>query len=668
MVESGKGNKLNRSSLYAVFGFFLGVLAPIGWALLHLILFWQKGQTLWYQVLHDIFRSHQSLILYSYMGGGTAVVLGMFGFFIGRAHQNIQLRAQSLDELNHAIAHQKEDFERRFRTLNNSLKNFHAINTHIQQSIDFREVLMLAADGLHDILGYDRVNILMVNRNDNVLEFVASRGTSDEEVSGITLPLDDRAGALYKTVAEKRLLLIDDITRMPAEFHLKPPCDDIIQLRSKSFIICPIVVKDEVVGMFGVDNKVKRKMLDETDVDTVKLFADQVSSNLTKINLLEGVDTLTRELERTFQELLKYRQEHSRLDLSLRGATASTIDAIKDIAGAADVVRDAVDSTRSSTSEISVSIDQVSKNLNQLTEFMDKSISAMTEISSTIKSVEENSVRSHGMSETVKNQADRGVVSVANALQGLQEISSAVEGTSLAIGRLSEKSGEIGGITTVITEITQKTNLLALNAAIIAAQSGEHGRSFSVVAEEVRNLSQEAAKSTGAIAKIIEEIQEYTEETVGHVDKTRHLVEDGVSLGQGMEGALHQILESAEVAMEMAHDIRKATQEVSKSAEFVTRSIEKLGEMSGQVSLASQEQSHGIRSISNSIEEVKTMADDMVSATEKQKQNTREIESAVASVSQMITRIFSEMEARQMAGREVIERLERLKRSGRDVG
>ena len=141
-------------------------------------------------------------------------------------------------------------------------------------------------------------------------------------------------------VRENCLLLIDDINRMPEEFHLRPPCDIIQQLRSRSFILCPITVRDEVVGVFGVDNKLKRKKLDDTDVDTVKLFADQVSSTLIKISLLEAVETLIGELEYTFHELLKYRADYTLHDHSLRRATGSTTDAIRDIAGGTDVLID----------------------------------------------------------------------------------------------------------------------------------------------------------------------------------------------------------------------------------------------------------------------------------------------------------------------------------------
>ncbi len=664
MANVASQDGIDRHWVYAFGGFLLGVSAPIGWVLLRLALFWDGRLSLWQQVVGDVSQSNEHIALYCYMGGGTAVVLGLCGFFIGKATQQIHERASSLDEANRAIALQKSEFEGKFRDLNKSIKNFHSINTHIQKSIDQREVLRLAADGLHEVLGYDRVNVLMVNAGRKILEFHASRGSGSEGDSDVSLPLDPRAGAIYKCISEKRIILVEDMNTVSKDFRLQAPCDKIPQLRSRSFILCPIIVRDEAIGLFGVDNRKRLKKLDDTDLDTVKLFADQVSSTLTKINLLDAVESLTNELEHTFAELLKYREEHARLDRSLKQATGSTGEAIMDIAGAADVVREAVDATRSSAGEISVSIEQVSQNLNQITDFMDNSISAMTEISATIRQVEEGAVRSHSMSQTVKQHAEKAVDSVKNALAGLKGISGAVEAAVSTISQLSQKSEEIDSITGVITDITQKTNLLALNAAIIAAQAGEHGRSFAVVADEIRNLSQEAAKSTGAITQIVNEIKDHTGRTVDQIGKTRVLVKDGIALGEGVGLALQQILERAAPAMEMAHGIRKATQEVSVSVGSVTTSIEKLGEMSAQVSTASGEQAQGTRSIVQSIEEVKNMADDMAIATEKQKRNILEIDGAVGSVSDIVLRIFDEMEERRKRSREVIDKLERLKEVG----
>ncbi len=657
MEQSG----LDRKWTYAACGICLGVLAPIGWILLHQVFFEDGTGSFFGRIIADIFQSRESMALYAYMGGGTACVLGVFGFFIGNSSQQIHQRALRLDQLNHEVEAQKADFERRFQELNANLKNFHSLNNLIQKSIDPLEVFRLSTDGLHEVLGYDRVNLLRVNREKNRLDFIASRGCGQDDVSGLAVPLDDRGGALYRAVKDNRVFLVEDITRMPEEFHLKPPCDNFVQLRSKHFILCPIVVQDQVIGLIAVDNKVKRKRMDETDLDTVKLFADQVSANLTKINLLEGVDTLTRELAQTFSELQHYREEHSRCDSSLHRATGATSDSIADIVNAADVIRHGVETTRSAVSEISVSIEQVSQNVRQLSEFVDKSISSMTEIGQTIKSVEENGTRSHGMSETVRRQAEEGVAGIGETVQGLKALAASVEDAVGAINRLAEKSEEIGIITGVINEITQKTNLLALNASIIAAQAGENGRSFSVVAEEVRNLSQEAAKSTGAISQIVHEIQTFTRDTVDRVGQTRVLVQQGIDKGEMMDLSLKTILQSASQAMTMAHDILRATREVARAVDSVSHAIEDLGEMSTQVSVASREQAQGTRSIVRSIEEVKTMADDMVEATARQQHYTRDIEAAVNLVSGMMGKIFAAMEARQAGSKDLVRSLESLK-------
>ncbi len=659
-------DSLEKRWMFTLVGFALGIFAPIGWTFLRLLFFSDAERGFLDQAFGDIFRDGQTLVLYLYMGLGTAMVLGYVGSLIGKFIIQMRDRAEKLDRLNFEIAVQKEKFEQRFQNLNQNLKNFHSINTHLQKSLDLKEILHLSADGLHEVLGYDRVNVLMIDRDRNCMEFVASKGVLGDSPVGRTLPLNEDSGALFKCVEDNRIFNIEDVARLPKEFHIQPPYSDIEALRSKNFIICPIAVRDEVVGLIGVDNKLRRQLLTDTDVDTIRLFAVQVASAIIKINLMEGVESLTGELEQSFSELLGFRADHQRVEDNLRRASISNNESIGGIANAAGIIQSSVDNTRSSAGEISSTIEEVNRNLDQLSDFMNSTIASMTQISSTIKSVEENSQHSHDMAETVLRQAEDGVDAVIDNLTGLQGISNSVEETASVIEALAAKSEEIGHITEVITEITQKTNLLALNAAIIAAQAGEHGQAFGVVAEEVRTLSREAADSTNAIENIISEIQDFTRQSVSHVGQTRKLVVSGVTLGESVENALKQISSSSERAMVMTQEIRKSTKEVARAVESVSHSVESLGDLSGQVTRASREQSQGIQSIVKSIEEIKRMADDMATATDRQKSTSREIDEAVKSVAEMAQRIFDEMEARQQGSRDVIERLEILKKESND--
>lgn len=662
LTEILNGRSGKRDIAYAAGGMLLGVMAPLGWIALRLMLFWDDGSSLLDQVFNDIMSSEQSRYMYSYMCGGTMMVLGSFGFFIGRASQQIHDRAVKLDLLNKDIVEQKGNFERRFTDLDRSIKDFHTINADLQRSVDRQEIMRLCANGLHDVIGFDRVNILLVDEEVRQLYFAVSREASQAAANlSIRMPLDERAGCLFKSITDRQVMLIDDISKMPEEYHLRPPCDAVVQLRSRNFILCPIIVRNQAIGLLAVDNKYRRIKLTDTDVDTVKLFADQISSSLMRINLLDAVESLTEQLEHTFNEFLKYRVEHVELIDSLRHATSSTTSATSDISGGAGVIQEAVNSTRSAVGQISVSIDQVSNNLKTLNDFMESSIAAMTEIQYTVGAVEENSVRSHAMSETVRERAEHGVETVGRVLDGMRGIVDAVDQAEGVTRNLSARGEEVGTITSVVTELTRKTSLLALNAAIIAAQAGEHGRSFAVVADEIRALALESASSTDQINQIIEEIQKYTRETVDHIRGTHELVAEGMQQGKEMANVLGQILGSSQQAMEMAHDIRKSTQEIAQSVTGVSSSIEELGEMSSQVSKASREEAAGAKNIVASVEEIRTMTEDMVAATSRQAENTGHIEESVNRVSAMAERIFDEMDDRRKGSLGVIEDLRRLK-------
>ena len=652
-----------RKIRYAAIGVALGVSAPVVWAFLQAMLF-ADGESFLVRMLTDLSRSSYHAALYTYMGIGTAMVMGGLGFFLGRSGDVLQERAVQLDDLNNQVASQKEIFESRFKALDNNIKNFHQISSRIQRTIDLQEVLSLCAEGLSEILGYERVNILMIDEFRTSLRFAAANRSEGFDPSSVVLPLDERVGIINKAIVEKRPYLVEDIRSMPPEYHIQPPYDGLAPIRSRSFILCPIVIKGESVGVFGVDNKFSKRDLNDSDVDTVKLVADQAASAMTRINLLKSIDTLTVELGNTFAGLLKNREEYARNVLNLKGYVDSLTDNTAHIAGASESVLAAVDDTSSAVGEISVAIEQVSRNLDALSETVEKSVSAMEEINATIVNVEKNTVVSHQVSSQVKAQADRSKAVVEETIASLAEIQCSVDLSYKGIKRLSENSSRIESIVGVINDITKRTNLLALNASIIAAQAGEYGKSFGVVADEIRNLSLQTGQSTGEITGIIEEIMTESRTAASNVTLTKELVQKGVQLGQETGAALQVILNSSNQAMDMTHQIRIATEEQARSVQMVTRSIEDVSAMTSQIFTASKEQANATRSILRAINTIKEMTQEMVGATGRQVDDGKEIKHAVESVGRMVLGIFEDLEKRRDDSAAVVKELELMKEFG----
>jgi methyl-accepting chemotaxis protein len=653
--------KNNRRILYAALGFFLGITAPVGWIAIRLVLFPAPDQSLWTQIVADITKNSYNLALFTYMGAGTALVMSSLGYFIGKSSDELYSRAGELDSLHREVASQKEIFESRYKVLDNNIKNFHQISSKIQRSINVQEVLALCAEGLHDILGYERVNILFADDHRKSLRFVAATGSEDFDINGVVLPLDERCGVIYKCFAEKKLFLIDDISKYPPEFHVQAPYNNVKPIRSRSFVICPIVVKGESVGIFGIDNKFTHRTMNDTDVDTVKLFADQASSAITKINLLSAIDSLTKELGKTFTDLLKNRESYSRNVLNLKCSVDSLAENTSHIASASESVMSSVDETGSAVSEISVAIEQVSKNLDFLADAVGKSVSAMEQINGSLKNVEQNTTFSHEVSSQVKAEADKGRAVVEETVASLAAIQKSVDHSYEGIMRLSENSSRIDSIVNVINDITKRTNLLALNASIIAAQAGEYGKSFGVVADEIRNLSLQTGQSTGEITSIIEEIMNELRIGVSNATTTKELVKKGVKLGHQTGDALRIILDSSHRAMDMTEKINVATGEQAMSVRMVTQSMEDVSSMTSQIFKASKEQSNATKNIGRAINSIKEMTHEMVGATGRQVDDGDEIKNSVDAVGQMVMAIFDDMEMRKEESGAVLQELEVLR-------
>ena len=159
--------------------------------------------------------------------------------------------------------------------------------------------------------------------------------------------------------------------------------------------------------------------------------------------------------------------------------------------------------------------------------------------------------------------------------RGMNDIREQIQETSKRIKRLGESSQEIGEIVQLISDITEQTNVLALNAAIQAASAGEAGRGFTVVAEEVQRLAERSGEATKHIGAIVKSIQRDTQDAVEAMERSTQGVVQGTKTADEAGQALREIEGVSTQLAELIGSISSATQQQAASANKVAVNMQR---------------------------------------------------------------------------------------------
>jgi twitching motility protein PilJ len=199
---------------------------------------------------------------------------------------------------------------------------------------------------------------------------------------------------------------------------------------------------------------------------------------------------------------------------------------------------------------------------------------SVLQMAQSINEVSQSAAQSARVAQQSLAAAEKGGQAVQNQIAGMNEIRTQIQDTAKRIKRLGESSLEIGEIVELISDITEQTNVLALNAAIQAASAGEAGRGFTVVAEEVQRLAERSGEATKQIDAIVKTIQADTQDAVAAMEKSTVGVVEGTKLSDAAGQALDEIRRVSRELAELIGGISAQTQRQSASVSDVTRGMQ----------------------------------------------------------------------------------------------
>jgi len=201
--------------------------------------------------------------------------------------------------------------------------------------------------------------------------------------------------------------------------------------------------------------------------------------------------------------------------------------------------------------------------------------------------------------------AEKGMQAVHDSIKGMNEIRYQIQETSKRIKRLGESSQEIGEIVELISDITEQTNVLALNAAIQAASAGDAGRGFTVVAEEVQRLAERSAEATKQIAAIVKTIQTDTQDAVSAMEQSTQGVVEGAKLSDAAGQALSEIGHVSRNLADLIQSISGATQDQAQSATHVADLMQDILHVTEQTTAGTQRTAQAVDELSALATELK---------------------------------------------------------------
>ncbi len=292
------------------------------------------------------------------------------------------------------------------------------------------------------------------------------------------------------------------------------------------------------------------------------------------------------------------------------------------VAGAADEsakvsvqASSAIEEVTSTMHEMSINVQNVVKNTQVQASSVAETSASIDQMVTSIQRVADTAKVLLDIANRSRQEVVTGIQTMEKATDGLNRTNQAIQSSAEIINVLGHRADDIGKIIEVIDDLAEQTNLLALNAAIEAARAGEHGLGFAVVADEVRKLAEKSTQSTKEIADLIQSIQREARQAVENMERSTHIVEEGLSLGNDLGAALHKISNVVTEVYKFSQEIGAATNEQSVGSSQIAKATSRLTEITQEINSAVEEQASGAQAVVRAMDKMRELVQQSASSS-----------------------------------------------------
>ncbi|MDL2031168.1 methyl-accepting chemotaxis protein TlpC [Bacillus subtilis] len=322
--------------------------------------------------------------------------------------------------------------------------------------------------------------------------------------------------------------------------------------------------------------------------------------------------------DKTGDELSELSVYYNKMRMKLNDTIQTVQQSALQLASASQQLSAGAEETNQASEKITEAVQQIANGAQDQITRIENSESSLKQASADIRDISANTAAIADKGQLAQSKADIGQKEIANVQAQMDAIHQSIQKSGEIIHQLDGRSKQIEQILSVITQIADQTNLLALNAAIEAARAGEQGKGFAVVADEVRKLAEESQQSAGQISKLIIEIQKDMNRSARSVEHVKTEAAEGVTMIQRTRDAFKEIAAATgEISAEIS-DLSASVTNISASAHQIndsfaanTADIKKSTKNTRQAAALTEEQFAAMEEITAASETLSQLAEEL---------------------------------------------------------